>query len=286
MLRIIDTHVHVWDLEKTGYPWLEGDASILNRTWKIEEIEAEKNQADISAGVLVQAGGNIEDTNLMLETASRTDWIKGVVCWLPLTDPKATQQILEEKYLREKYFKGIRHQIHDESDPKWLLQSSVIESLEILASYDIPYDVVAVLPDHTETALQVAKKISNLRMVFDHLSQPPISTKEKFGRWGDLMREAAQHKNFYAKISGLGTASGNFQNRKADDIKPYVEFALTHFGSDRCFCGGDWPVSMLANSYFKTWQITKEIVKGLVSENEQDKVFYSNAEKFYNLQLD
>jgi L-fuconolactonase len=122
-------------------------------------------------------------------------------------------------------------------------------------------------------------------MVFDHLSQPPISTKEKFGRWGDLMREAAQHKNFYAKISGLGTASGNFQNRKADDIKPYVEFALKYFGSDRCFCGGDWPVSMLASSYFKTWQITKEIVKGLVPENEQHKVFYSNAEKFYNLQL-
>jgi hypothetical protein len=45
------------------------------------------------------------------------------------------------------------------------------------------------------------------------------------------MKEAAAHENFYAKISGLGTASGNFQHRKPRDIKPYVEFvACIHAG--------------------------------------------------------
>jgi L-fuconolactonase len=51
-------------------------------------------------------------------------------------------------------------------------------------------------------------------MVFDHLNQPPISTNERFGKWGQLMSVAANHKNFYAKISGLGTASGNFSGWK------------------------------------------------------------------------
>ncbi|HEV8282946.1 MAG TPA: amidohydrolase family protein [Chitinophagaceae bacterium] len=285
MIRVIDTHVHVWNLERAQYSWLEEDTSILNRTWRIEEIEAERKEAGIVAGVLVQAAGNLEDTELMLETAYNTEWIKGVVCWLPLTDPETTGQLLKKKYLKEKYFKGVRHQIHDERDPKWLLQLAVIKSLKLLEAHNIPYDVVAVLPAHIETALQVAEKVPNLRMVFDHLSQPPISTKEKFGRWGEMMKEATQHKNFYAKISGLGTASGNFQDRKVDDIKPYVEFALQHFGINRCFCGGDWPVSMLANSYFSTWQVIKQIVQELLSEDEQDKLFYSNAEKFYNLQL-
>jgi L-fuconolactonase len=285
MIRIIDTHVHVWNLERAEYPWLAGDETILNKTWRIEEIEPERKQAGIAAGVLVQASGNLEDTQLMLETAYKTEWVRGVVCWLPLKDEKATRHQLEDKFSKEKYFKGVRHQIHDEKDPKWLLQPSVIESLKILADRDIPYDIVATLPAHIITAMEVAKKIPNLRMVFDHLSQPPISTKEKFGKWGELMSEAAHHKNFYAKISGLGTASGNFQNRKPDDIKPYVEFALQHFGIDRCFCGGDWPVSMLANSYLKTWQITKEIVQDLLSEVEQKKVLYANAAEFYNLQF-
>ena len=284
-MRIIDTHVHIWDLDKAQYSWLQGDNSILNRTWRIEEIENGRKEAGVTAGVLVQASGNIEDTELMLETAYKTEWICGIVGWLPLRDTKATQQLLEERFLKEKYFKGVRHQIHDEKDTKWLLQPAVIESLKLLASFDLPYDVVGILPSHIETAIGVADKIPELRMVFDHLNWPPIPTKEKFGKWGELMKIAAPHKNLYAKISGLGTASGNFQDRTADDIKPYVEFVLQHFGAERCFCGGDWPVSMLANNYIQTWQTTKDILNDLLNDEEKVKVLSSNANNFYKLGL-
>jgi L-fuconolactonase len=284
-MKIIDTHVHVWDLEKADYPWLEGDTSILNRTWKIEEIETERKEAGVTAGVLVQASGNLENTELMLETAYNSDWILGVVAWLPLMNPGKTQRLLEERFLKEKYFKGVRHQVHDEKDPKWLLQPEVIESLKIISSYGIPYDVVGIKPDHIQTTIELTGKIPELRMVFDHLNGPPIPRKEKFGSWGELMKVAAQHKSLYAKISGLGTASGDFQNRTTDDIKPYVEFVLRHFGTDRCFCGGDWPVSMLANNYVQSWQITKSILNSLLNELERDQVFFSNANSFYNLGL-
>lgn len=284
-MMIADTHVHVWDLARAEYPWLKGDSSILNQAWSIEQLNEERLKAGITTGVLVQASSNLEDTELMLETARKTPWISGVVCWLPLMNTEVSEQLLQEKYLQEKYFKGIRHQIHDEENVKWLLQPAVIESLQLLASRDIPYDVVAVLPEHIETALNVAEKVPGLRMVFDHLSQPPIATRERFGKWGELMKAASQHKNFYAKISGLGTASGHFQNRKAEDIQPYVEFTLQHFGIDRCFCGSDWPVSMLADSYSNTWQTYKNILGDILPENDQSKVFYSNAKEFYNLQI-
>jgi len=284
-MKIIDTHVHIWDLEKAQYPWLQGDSSILNRTWRIEEIENDRKVAGVSAGVLIQASGNIEDTELMLETAYKTDWIYGVVGWLPLKDAKTTQRLLEERFLKEKNFKGVRHQIHDEKDTRWLLQPAVIESLKLLASFDIPYDVVGILPLHIETVLEVADRIPGLRMVFDHLNWPPIPTKEKFGKWGELMKIAAQHKNLYAKISGLGTASGTFQDRTLEDIKPYVEFVLKHLGTERCFCGGDWPVSMLANNYIETWEITKDILNDMLNDEEKDNVLFSNANKFYKLGL-
>lgn len=284
-MKIIDTHVHVWDLKKADYPWLKGETSILNRTWTIDELEEERKQAGITAGVLVQASGNIEDTDFMLRTAYETDWIKGVVCWLPLADTAATETMLKERYLKEKYCKGIRHQIHDEKDNRWLLQPAVVESLKLLARHNIPYDVVGISPAHIETVLQLAEKIPGLKMVFDHLNWPPIPLKEKFGRWGELMRIAARHKNLHAKISGLGTASGDFNYRTGDDIKPYVEFVLKHFGAERCFCGGDWPVSNLANSYTGTWQVTKDILSDLLTAEEQSKVLFENANKFYQLGL-
>ena len=280
---IVDTHIHVWDIERAKYPWLEGDISILNRTWKIEELETERKKAGVTMGVLVQASGNFEDTDLMIKIVGQTDWIAGVVGWLPLTNPIATQKVLEEKYLKEKCFKGIRHQIHDEPEANWLLHEEVIESLKILAAHNIPYDLVGVLTDHIETALKIAEKIPALRMVFDHLNQPPIAKNERFGRWGELMKQAAGNKNFYAKISGLGTTAGKGEAWNADDIKPYVEFVLHYFGSDRCFCGGDWPVSELAGSYSKTWNIYKTVINDLVKEEEREKIFYVNAKNFYGL---
>jgi L-fuconolactonase len=280
--RIIDTHVHIWNFDKAEYEWLKNDTSILNRTYNIEELAEEHVKAGVTEGVLVQAANNFEDTDWMLEVAQQTDWITGVVGWLPLKDAAATSKALEDKYNLNKYFKGVRHLIHDEPDPKWLLQPEVIESLRVLASYDIPYDVVGILPSHIETALQLAEKVPGLRMIFDHLNQPPISTKEKFGQWGELMSEAAKNKNFYVKISGLGTSSGK-ENWTADDIKPYIELAFDKFGVDRCVCGGDWPVSLLSTGYTTTWNIYKEAINSLLDKDDADKVFYKNAKKFYDL---
>ena len=285
MQRIIDTHIHVWDLNRAEYPWLKSDTSILNRTYTIEEIEEERKKAGVTAGVLVQASGNLEDTHLMFDSAKKTDWLKGVVAWLPLTDTQATTDLLQSWLATEKYFKGVRHQIHDEQDAKWLLQPDVISALKILAANEIPYDLVGILPAHIETALKVVEQVPNLKLVFDHLNWPPIPTKEKFGKWGELMKEAAKHKNLFAKISGLGTASGNFENRTADDIKPYVEFVLEHFSVERCFCGGDWPVSLLTNSYSGTWSVTKTLLNELLNEHDRNKVYFTNADKFYNLGL-
>lgn len=283
MAKIIDTHVHIWDLQKSDYAWLRDDTSILNRTYTIEELEPERKKASITAGVLVQASGSFEDTDWMLQTATVTEWIAGVVAWLPLTDTAATINALENKYVQQEYFKGVRHQIHDEQDAEWMLQPAVIDSFKILAEKNIPFDVVAVLPAHIEAALKVGEKVPDLRMVFDHLSQPPIKKKERFGVWGQLMKEAAQHPSFYAKISGLGTTTGKPGEDVVKGIEPYVAFVLEHFGINRCFCGGDWPVSLLADSYTQTWQWYQQVLAGLLNEGEQEKVLYSNAIAFYNL---
>jgi len=207
-MKIIDTHIHTWNFEKARYSWLEGDTSILNRTYSIEELEEERKKTNVEYGVLVQAANNFEDTDWMLEVAEKNEWIKGVVGWLPLQKPEECKAALKDIYLKNQYFKGIRHLIHDEKDPRWLLQENVLESLQILADHDLPFDLVGVLPEHIETALEVAKKVPGLRMVFDHLNQPPIQENLKYGKWGDLMKEASGYSNFHVKISGMGTTSG------------------------------------------------------------------------------
>lgn len=277
--KIIDTHIHIWQLDQSSYQWLQGNTSILNRNYDLQELEPERKAAGITNGILVQADITREDTEWMLKAAANTDWIDGVVCWLPLKNPEATAKFVEE---RSPYFKGVRHLIHDEADPRWLLQDTVLESLSLLAKHNIPYDVVGVLPEHIETVLQVARKVPGLRMIFDHLNQPPVAAKEKFGKWGTLMQEAALNPNFYAKISGLGTTAGK-DSWNAGDLQPYIEFILKHFGEDRCCCGGDWPVSLLAGSYTYTWSQYKEVFNRSLNEEGREKLYHINAERFYNL---
>lgn len=281
--RIVDTHIHLWDFRKAKYDWLKGNDSILNRTYAIDEISDERLKAGISEGLLVQAANNLADTEWMLQVAETTEWINGIVGWLPLTDPEQTQKLLQTKFLDHKYFKGLRHLIHDEADPKWLLQPRVIESLTFVSSFHLPYDIVGVIPEHIETAMKLSVEVPGLKMIFDHMNQPPIFYKERFGKWGDLMKDASANKNFFVKISGLGTTCKNPALWNELEIKPYIEFVLANFGVDRCMCGGDWPVSLLAGDYVSTWVKYRNVLSSILHPADLEKVFYSNAKLFYGL---
>jgi L-fuconolactonase len=295
IMKLIDTHIHVWNIEEVDYPWLAGDTSILRRNYALEELEPARQAVGVTGGVLVQAANSWEDTQWMLRTAGEHEWIRGVVGWLPLEDPDATARLLEESWgARDgkgeswgaqggkgesgragNLLKGVRHLIHNEADARWLLREPVLESLGLLASRDIPYDVVGIVPEHIETALEVAERWPDLRMVFDHLNQP------QKGAWEELMKEAAKHENFYVKISGLGTAMGKGQEWTEADLEPCIEFVLHYFGPDRCLCGGDWPVALLAGSYERTWATYLSVIEKYTEET--DKVYWENAERFYGL---
>ncbi|MCH5598760.1 amidohydrolase family protein [Niabella ginsengisoli] len=280
---IVDTHVHIWNLQRSNYDWLKGAPELLNKNYSLNELEVQRSKASIDAGLLVQAENSLEDTALMLEAANEHEWIKGVVGWLPLMEPSKTERLFQTHVSQEKYFKGVRHLIHDEPDDEWLLQDTVIDSLKLLASYQIPYDIVGVKPAHIRVALKLAEVIPNLKMVFDHLNQPPVQAGKQFGEWGELMNIASQHPNFYAKISGLGTTAGK-QLFTVEHIKPYIDFVINKFGTARCFCGGDWPVSLLGVDYVSTWIVYKQVIDELLpDEKQQQKVFSENAISFYNL---
>lgn len=283
--NIIDTHIHAWNLERARYEWLDGDTSILNRTYYVEELLPEMKNTPVAGGIMVQAANNPEDTDIMLEAARKHAEIIGVVGWLPLTEPEKVEQLLGERFLNEPYFKGVRHLIHNEPDPQWLLQPNVMESLKILAAHNIPYDIVGINDEHLKTAIKVSEKISSLRMVLDHLNQPPIQSGDRFGTWGQLMKEMAGNNNIYAKISGLGTASGNPAGWTVDEITPYVQYVLETFGTDRCFMGGDWPVSLLAGSYPMHWERYSGIIHRLLNADESEKVFRKNAAYFYKVNI-
>jgi len=54
------------------------------------------------------------------------------------------------------------------------------------------------------------------------------------------------------------------------------------FGIDRCFFATNFPVDKLFSSYEKVWKSYFEITQNF-SEEENNKLFFKNAEKFYRI---
>jgi L-fuconolactonase len=280
-MDLIDAHQHFWNLERVAYPWLNPSHGILNKTYAPADLEPHLTAAGIAGTVLVQAVNGFEDTRAMLEIADQTPWVKAVVGWIPLTEPKIAEVALEVLVENSK-FRGVRHLVHDEPDADYLLKPSVLETLNILASRGLSFDLVGVLPRHLEVATVIAAQIPNLKLVIDHLCKPPIRAKG-WQPWAGLLKRASEFSNVYAKISGLNTAA-DWRTWTADDLEPYVNHALESFGAERLMFGSDYPVALLAGDYAKVWHETNVLLKKLTPE-QKAQILGGAAARFYRFRL-
>ncbi|MFC5653661.1 amidohydrolase family protein [Paenibacillus solisilvae] len=274
----MDAHQHFWNLQQVEYPWLGPEHGPIYRSFEPGELEPQLLAAGIDKTVLVQAANSYEDTEYMLSQAERFGWIGGVVGWVPLMKRREAEEKLKQ-WTKNPVFKGIRHLIHDERDPDWVIQGEVIEGLRVLAAYGMTFDVVAVFPDHLKHVPLLAEQVPGLKLVIDHLAKPPIA-KKGWEPWAEQLERAAQYPDVYAKVSGLNTAAGD--DWTAADLKPYIDFAVKTFGAERLMFGSDWPVAIMAGDYAQVWCETN---KALESYPKADKeaILGGTAARFYHL---
>lgn len=259
-MTVIDAHQHFWNLERVAYPWLTPDQGPIYRTFEEHDLEPLLAGTGVERTVIVQSMDSYEDTDFMLEVADRWPRIAAVVGWVPLTRPDEAADALD-RYAADPRVVGVRHLIHNEADPDWLLRDTVQASLGLLAERGLTFDVVAVLPRHLEHVPVLSERHPTLRMVVDHLAKPPIAERA-WEPWASLLRAAADNPNVHAKVSGLNTAA-DWDTWTAEDLRPYAEHALELFGPSRLMYGGDWPVAVLAGDYPKVWRETLRLLDGL-----------------------
>ena len=283
-MPIIDAHQHFWNLERVSYPWLTAAGGPICRNFEPPELIPQLAAAGVDATVLVQAMDSAEDTAYMLEQAGRHPFIAAVVGWVPLDRPDEAAAALDGYLDREPgpggtRLTGIRHLIHEEPDPDWLLRDAVIDGLRVLAERDVAFDVVAQV-QHLRHVPVLAGRVPGLRMVIDHLGKPEIAAG-RWEPWASLLRAAAECPGVCAKISGLGTEA-NPETWTAADLQRYVDHAIDIFGPGRLMFGSDWPVSTLAGGYAKVWTETGKVLAGL-SPGGRAEIYGGTAQRFYKL---
>ncbi|HUP17925.1 MAG TPA: amidohydrolase family protein [Acidimicrobiia bacterium] len=276
---MIDAHQHFWD-PGDGYPWMTGPFAPLRRPFGPPDLKPKLELCGIDATVLVQSRHEIAETHQLLAMALETAWIAGVVGWVDLTDPAVSDTIaLIRATPGGRYLVGLRHLVHDEADPDWLLRSDVHRGLEAVEKAGLAYDLL-VRSRELQAAVEVARRFPGLRLVVDHLAKPSIRTGE-IESWASLVGGFRNLDNVVCKVSGIVTEA-DWNSWQSHDLRPYVAEALDVFGLERLMFGSDWPVCLLAATYEQVFQTAMAILRDLTG-NEPGNSLSACAVRTYRL---
>ncbi len=268
---IVDAHQHFWDPASAEYPWMTDEVAAIRRRFSPEDLGPLLRAHNVIGTVLVQARGSLEETRTLLEIASATPFVLGVVGWIDLTDDDAARSLAG---LTGGKLVGIRHQVHDEPDPRWLLRPDVQRGLTAVGAAGLAFDLL-VRTRELPAAIETVKRHPDVRFVLDHVAKPPLYSGD-LTTWANGVAALADQPSVTCKLSGLFTEAA-----AGADLGPTVEQALGWFGPERCMFGSDWPVCLLATDYAGTL----DLVRNAVSDRDKDAVLAATATRIYGLDV-
>jgi len=263
-------------VELERYDWMTPEMDAIRRPFGPGDLRGRLGRHGFDSVVLVQTYSSVDETRGYLELAEETDFVGGVVGWVDLADASVADTIAE---LREgpggRRLAGIRHQVHDEPDPEWLLRDDVRRGLRAVADAGLAYDLL-LRTRELPAGLDTVRALPGLRFVVDHIAKPPIASGE-LEPWARGMAEIARHEHVSCKFSGLVTEA-DWDSWRPEDVLPYASRVVEWFGEDRLLFGSDWPVCTVAASYDEVVALAEQIVGA-----GNERVFGGNAERVYRL---
>lgn len=279
---IIDAHHHLWDFAPAKYPWMTVEWTPIRRHFGSGDLQPLLAQCGVGRTILVQTYSSLEETRGFLELAARTPFIAGVVGWVDLTSDRVAATIAELKGARGgQKLVGIRHQVHDEADPAWLLRSDVQRGVAAVGHAGLAFDLL-VRPRELPAAHETVVSHPEMRFVIDHLGKPPIRKGGSPG-WDTWMARMAAVPNVYCKLSGMVTEA-DWQSWTPEHLRPYAERVLAWFDARRLIFGSDWPVCLVAASYTQVFEAVQQLVRELPLA-QRAAIFGRNACALYKLSL-
>lgn len=274
----IDAHHHLWQYSAEEYDWIDASMSVLKKDFLIPELEKTLQENAQDGSVVVQARQSLAETHWLIELATRTDKIKGIVGWVDLKSDNLEAQLIEFK--QHSKVKGFRHVLQGEPDPAFMLDAKFIAGLKLLAKHGFTYDLL-VYAGQLPNAIKMLEQVPELKVVIDHIAKPDIKHHSNIAQWQANMRLLATRPQTYCKISGMVTEA-DWQHWQYSDLTPYLDAVFSCFEVDRIMYGSDWPVCLVAASYHRV----KAIVEAYLQDNHDayiELIFGLNACRFYQL---
>lgn len=296
-LRIVDPHVHLWDLSRDRYGWLQDDplpnnpagdmSSIAHRNYLLKDYLADAAGWRIDKVVHVECGlpvgRQLAETDWLQAMADADAYPQGIVAGVDLLDPDL--DALLEAYADRPNVRGVRQIVcwHGDPfrtytardllrDPKW------VEGLGRLAGRGLSFDL-QLYPSQMATAAAIAARHPDLPMIVNHAGLPTDRDAAGMERWRQGLRLLAAQPQVSIKISGLGITDRRWSR---ESIRPVILACIDAFGTDRAMFASDFPVER-THGAFDAFYSAFDAITADFPADERDRLFAANAEAIYRI---
>jgi len=160
---MIDAHHHLWKYSAAEYGWITPQMRVLRRDFLPAQLEDLMHHFGIEGTVAVQARQTVEETSWLLSLAAKHPLIRGVVGWVPLTEGAGVKRHLEH-FAGNQSLRGVRHVIHDEPDPRYILRDDFNAGISALQGTGLRYDILIFerhLPAPSNSSIAIPTRFSS-----------------------------------------------------------------------------------------------------------------------------
>ena len=292
-LRIIDPHIHLWDISTGLYPHFEkpsvsfiGDNAAIARSYLLPEFLAEGD-----GGVVIEGAVHVEalPTDAMRElealqkVASNASIPIGIIAAGDLTNPQFGKFL--DACEAFPGFRGLRqvlnrHPVKDFNyvDTDFMANPVFSRNLAELGRRGGVFDL-QIYPHQMEQAAGQAASAEETSIVLNHAGMWVDRNGAGWRRFKQGLRALAARPNVTVKISGLGMFDLSWTT---ESVRPLVLETLEAFGPDRSMFASNFPVDKLFSTYATLWKAFDAITSDL-TEGERAKLFRSTAKRVYRL---
>lgn len=283
MQKIIDPHLHFFNLDIGQYHWLKSenppywdDKGIIQKNFSEKDLILSPH-LNLESFVHVEAGFNNELPSKEIE------WLEKVIskpfksiatCNLQQNHILFNKNIEELK--RFISFIGVRD-IIDQNGHKLLSNQEALRNFEILNENKLIFELQIDKLSNTnnEFIKEITKAFPNIKFVLNHIGFPAYS-HNNFDTIR-LLKDLNQCENLYIKASGW-----EMMNRKYESIfvENIMSALINHFDTNKIMLASNFPLNLFKGSYEELWNNYFHMFN---DEQLTHKLTYQNAKKIYNI---
>ena len=273
---IFDTHLHLIDRSRLGYPWLAGIAA-LDRDWDFDSYLATAARIGITDVLHMEV--DVAEADIDQETA----WVAEMMGrpGSPLRGAISAARPESEGFeawldrVDRTVVRGVRRVLH-------VVPDAVSEddrfrrNVRKLGQAGLPFDI-CMLQRQLPLAVHLVDACPDTTFVLDHCGVPDIAGGS-FEDWAGWIGRLAERPNVHAKLSGI-TAYGP-PDWTLETLRHHVDHLLDTFGPRRMVWGSDSPVCTLQSSLAE-WVATSLALLADLSPSDRAAILSHNARQIW-----